>query len=65
MNTQSLKGNWNEVKGLVKRKWAKLTNDELDQIEGKYEELVGRIQKHYGKQRDEIQRELDELLDKL
>ena len=64
MNTDILKGNWKEVRGSVRQKWSKLTNDDLDQIDGKREELIGRIQKYYGEQRDAISRELDDLLAK-
>ena len=54
-----LKGNWNEVKGRLKQKYADLTDDDLTYIEGKDEELLGRLQKRLGRSRDEIRREIE------
>jgi len=51
-----LKGNWNTVKGMLKQKYAKLTDNDLDYIEGKEEELIGRIQKRTGEKREIIER---------
>ena len=48
MNEDILKGKWKEIKGEVKQKWGKLTDDDLAQVEGKEEELVGLLQKRYG-----------------
>ena len=48
MNEDILKGKWKEIKGEVKQKWGKLTDDDLAQVEGKAEELVGLLQKRYG-----------------
>jgi uncharacterized protein YjbJ (UPF0337 family) len=44
----SVKGNWKQLKGKAKQMWGDLTDDELDVIEGKREELVGRLQAKYG-----------------
>jgi uncharacterized protein YjbJ (UPF0337 family) len=55
MNTLELKGNWNVVKGKLKQKWAKLTDDDLQFIEGKEDELVGRIQKRTGQTREQVE----------
>lgn len=54
MSNLKLKGNWNELKGKVKQKYAELTDDDLLWEEGKDEELLGRLQKKTGKARDEI-----------
>lgn len=54
MNTLQLKGNWNIAKGKLKQKFAQLTDDDLQYVEGKEEELIGRIQKVTGKPADEI-----------
>lgn len=54
MSNLKLKGNWNELKGKVKQKYADLTDDDLLYEEGKEDELVGRLQKRTGKARDEI-----------
>ncbi len=45
MNNDILKGNWKEVKGSVKEKWGKLTDDHLTEIDGKKDQLVGHIQR--------------------
>lgn len=58
MNTDTLKGQWKQVRGKVKQQWGRLTNDDLDVIDGQHEQLVGRIQEVYGKQRDEVEREV-------
>lgn len=59
MNSDRLKGNWNELKGLVKEKWGRLTDDELRQIDGSSDRLVGALQKAYGLSRDEARKELN------
>jgi uncharacterized protein YjbJ (UPF0337 family) len=61
MNRDIIEGNWKQVKGKIKARWGKLTDDELDQIEGDYDMLCGRIQKAYGLSRDEAERKLQEL----
>lgn len=60
-NDWKIKGNWNELKGKVKQKWADLTDDDVLYVEGKEDELLGRIQKRIGKTKDEIKKEIDEL----
>jgi len=59
MNWDRIEGNWKEFKGKAQQKWGKLTNDDLDVIEGKRQELSGRLQKHYGYAKDESEREID------
>ena len=49
-----LSGNWNDLKGKVKKQYASLTDDDLLYEEGKDDELVGRIQKKIGKTKDEV-----------
>jgi len=65
MNTDILEGNWKQVKGQVQQKWGKLTDDELDQIAGRREELVGRIQERYGQEKDAVRKEVNAFLDQL
>ena len=48
------------LRGKVKEQWGRLTDDEIDQIEGEVEQLVGTIQKHYGRTEEEAKRELRE-----
>lgn len=61
MDTQELKGKWNELKGKLKQKYADLTEDDLMYVEGKEDELYGKLQQKLGKTRDELKRELEEL----
>jgi uncharacterized protein YjbJ (UPF0337 family) len=56
MNTLEMKGDWNITKGKLKQKWAKLTDDDLQFVEGKQEELLGRIQKRTGESREAVEK---------
>ena len=58
MNWDRIEGNWKQFKGQARQQWGKLTVDELDQVEGRREELVGRIQEKYGIARDEAERQV-------
>lgn len=60
MNADQLKGKWKQLKGSVKTKWGKLTDDDLDVINGQRDQLIGRIQERYGIAKDEAQRQVDE-----
>lgn len=60
MNSDTLKGNWEQVKGRVQRKWGELTNDEIDQVNGNRKILAGIIQERYGRAREEAEREVEE-----
>lgn len=59
MNWDRIEGNWTEFKGKVKQQWGKLTDDDLDVIEGRREELEGIIQKRYGYAKDKTQQDID------
>ena len=59
MDKLRFKGSWNEVKGKLKQKYADLTDDDLTYIEGKDDELLGRLQRRLGRSRDEIRREIE------
>lgn len=61
MNTTNLKGNWNELKGKLKQQYANLTDDDLLYVEGKEDELYGRIQQRIGKSKDEVKKMIDNL----
>jgi uncharacterized protein YjbJ (UPF0337 family) len=60
MNTDQIKGNWNQLAGKAKEKWGRLTNDDWKVIEGKRDQLVGRIQERYGIAREEAERQVAE-----
>ncbi|MBZ0114989.1 MAG: CsbD family protein [Thermoanaerobaculia bacterium] len=58
MNESILKGKWHQLKGSAKEKWGELTDNDLTEIEGVHEQLVGKIQERYGKARDEAEQEV-------
>jgi uncharacterized protein YjbJ (UPF0337 family) len=60
-NTNEIKGNWNETKGRLKQKFAVLTDNDLLLIEGKQDEMLGRIQIKLGKTKEEVQKLISEL----
>jgi uncharacterized protein YjbJ (UPF0337 family) len=59
MNKLGIKGNWNEIKGKLKQKYANLTDDDLLFTEGKEDELYGRLQQRLGKTKDELKKEIE------
>lgn len=62
MNEDILSGNWKQIKGQVKEAWGELTDDELDQIEGRRDRLVGKLQEKYGYTRERAEAEIDRFL---
>lgn len=64
MNKDIVQGKWTQLKGAVKAEWGKLTDDELDQINGNSEMLTGRIQEIYGLTRDEARKRVNVWLSK-
>ena len=64
MNRDTMKGQWRQLVGDVKTQWGKLTDDELTQIDGNYDKLVGKIQERYGHQRDQAERDVNNWLAK-
>lgn len=60
MNKDIIEGKWTEIKGKVKTQWAKLTDDDLDAISGRAEELAGRLQKQYGWAKDRAKKEVED-----
>ncbi|WLO84466.1 CsbD family protein [Pantoea agglomerans] len=58
MNKDEASGNWKQFKGKMKEKWGKLTDDDMQVIEGKRDQLVGKIQERYGSTKDEAEREV-------
>jgi len=60
MDWNEVEGNWKQMKGAIKEKWGKLTDDDLDVIAGKREKLAGRLQELYGIAKAEAERQCDE-----
>lgn len=58
MNKDIIAGNWKQLTGEIQHQWGKLTNDELDKIEGNRTKLVGLIQERYGVAKDEAEKQL-------
>lgn len=63
MNADTFAGQWKQLKGEVKSRWGKITDDDLTQSEGNYDKLLGRIQERYGYARDRAEREMTEWLE--
>jgi uncharacterized protein YjbJ (UPF0337 family) len=61
MNTTEFKGNWNELKGKLKKSYAELTDNDLLYEEGREDELYGRLQQKLGKTKEEVKKLFDEL----
>lgn len=63
MNWDQLQGKWKQSKGAFREKWGKLTDDDLDVIAGKRDQLVGRIQERYGLAKEVAQEQADAFVD--
>ena len=62
INQDILEGKWKQAKGKVKQQWGKLTDNQLDQISGRTEELVGLLQESYGYSVERAQKEVDDFV---
>lgn len=62
MNSEQLQGKWKQIKGSAKERWGKLTDDDLSVIDGRHDQLVGRIQERYGIAKDQAQQQVHEWL---
>jgi uncharacterized protein YjbJ (UPF0337 family) len=60
MNWQQIEGKWKQLKGAAKQKWGKLTDNDLDFIAGKRDQLVGKLQEKYGMSKEEAYREIED-----
>ena len=60
MNWDTIAGNWKQVQGKVRQQWGKLTDDDLELVKGKRDELAGGIQERYGIAKDEAERQIDD-----
>ncbi len=61
MNNEQLHGKWMQVRGEAKRRWGKLTDDDLTAVEGNYDKLLGKIQERHGESRAEVKKWMDSL----
>ena len=59
MNWDQVEGTWKQSKGKIRQKWGKLTDDDLEVIAGKRDQLIGRLQVRYGIAREEAERQTD------
>ena len=59
MDWNRIEENWKQVKGQVKEKWGKLTDDELDKMNGRRDQLEGKIQERYGMAKDQAKKDVD------
>jgi uncharacterized protein YjbJ (UPF0337 family) len=65
MAWDQIEGNWKQFKGKVKEAWGDLTDDEIDQIAGKRDVLIGKIQERYGMEKDEAERRIKDFEDRI
>lgn len=62
MNWDRIEGNWKQFKGEIKERWGKLTDDDLDVVDGRRDQLIGLLQKRYGYARDRAEEEINRYL---
>lgn len=62
MNWDRIEGNWKQFSGDIQKHWGKLTNDDLQAVDGQRKKLEGKIQERYGIGKDEAHRKVDEFL---
>jgi uncharacterized protein YjbJ (UPF0337 family) len=65
MDWNQVEGKWREIKGKVRSKWGKLTDDDLETVAGKKDALLGRLQQRYGYKRDQAEKEVDSWINTL
>ena len=62
MNADILKGKWTQIKGSIRTRWGKLTDDDVTQIQGNIEKMIGKLQERYGYNREQAEKELNDFL---
>jgi len=65
MNWNLVEGKWKELKGIARAKWGKLTDDDLETVAGKKDELIGRLQQRYGMKKEAAEAEIDGWLESI
>jgi uncharacterized protein YjbJ (UPF0337 family) len=64
MNPDILKGRWHQMKGEIRKTWGKLTDNDVTEIEGHVEKMIGKLQERYGFKREEAEKEINQFLDR-
>jgi uncharacterized protein YjbJ (UPF0337 family) len=64
MNWEQIEGQWRQMRGQLKSQWGKLTDDDLDNVAGKKDQLIGRLQQHYGIVKEDAERQVDKWIAK-
>lgn len=62
MNWDQLEGKWKQMKGSVRERWGRLTDDDIEQIAGNRDKLLGRLQERYGLVKEAAEREVDQFM---
>ena len=65
MDWNRVEGNWKQTKGKIKEKWCQLTDDDLTQIDGRRDQLEGKIQERYGLAKDRARKDVEDWLSKM
>lgn len=65
MNWNQIEGRWDQLAGQVKSQWGKLTDDDLTNIAGKRQQLVGKLQERYGALKGDIEKQVNQWLGKI
>jgi uncharacterized protein YjbJ (UPF0337 family) len=65
MNWNQIEGQWGQLKGTLKSQWSKLTDEDLKNLAGKKDQIVGKLQQRYGILKEEAERQVDEWISKL
>jgi uncharacterized protein YjbJ (UPF0337 family) len=61
MNSKELEGKWNQVSGSFKQKYGNLTDDDVKYSEGKFDEMLGRLQEKTGKDKEQLRKEIEKI----
>jgi uncharacterized protein YjbJ (UPF0337 family) len=62
VNRDTLKGQWMQIKGKIREQWGKLTEDDIDRMQGNAEQLIGKVQERYGRSREQAEQEVNRWL---
>jgi uncharacterized protein YjbJ (UPF0337 family) len=65
MNWDQIEGQWHQLTGQVKSQWAKLTDDDVKNVAGKRDQLVGKLQEHYGVMKEDAEGQIDKWIAKI